>query len=218
MAHCHAIAAQLQELRRARDLGREQPRKLHDFIGGHYAAEIEQAVKAERLADRIRDLEGKCIGERFRAEDDAVLALEQRPEGAADGFVLGSGELDPGILQRDEELPRAQRKASVADSHRFLQPILRCCVPEPFGADVIAGEKLGTPRRGVDDVAVPLNEQNVCGVDVLNECFQNERRICLARFQRGDHTDVDSRDVVWAVGQEQRAGEADSRGGAPQCA
>ena len=216
LAHRHAIAAKLKELRRARDLGCEQPRQLHDFIGRHYAAEVEQSVKAEGFADRIRDLEGKCIRERFRAEDDAVLALEQRPEDAADRFVLGSGKLDPGILQRDEELPRAQRKASVADAHRVVQRLLLAGVPEPFGADVITGEKLGAPRRGIDDITVPLDEQNMCGVDMLDERFQNERRIRLARFQRCDHADVDARRVVRAVGQEQRAGEADSRYGTSQ--
>src|SRR5436309_873385 len=34
-------------------------------------------------------------------------------------------------------------------------------MPEPFGTDVIAGEKFGAPRRRVDDVAVPNSTTDV---------------------------------------------------------
>src|ERR1700674_3289061 len=78
LAHRHAVAAQLQQLRRARDRRGEGSDQLAELIGRDDSAEIEQAVKAEGLADRIRSLERKSVGGRFGRESYAVLALAQR--------------------------------------------------------------------------------------------------------------------------------------------
>src|SRR5215470_7367036 len=102
LAERDAIAAQLKQLRRARDGRREQPRHLGEFLRRYDATEVVQAVKAERPADRVRCLEGELIGERFRAEDDAAFLLEQGTERAADGLVLRAGQLDAIVLQGSE--------------------------------------------------------------------------------------------------------------------
>ena len=84
-----------------------------DLVRRHDAAEIEQAVEAERPADRIGGLEREAVGERLGREADAVFALEQRPERAADRRVLGVDR----ARSADPAAPRAAG-ASAAKSRR----------------------------------------------------------------------------------------------------
>src|SRR5262249_44808885 len=122
----NAVAAELHELRRARNSRREQPRDFGELLRRYDATEVVQAMEPERLADRVRSLESELVGKRFGRESDAVLFLEQRTEAAADGLVLRPGKLHAVVLQRREELARAQREAAVADA----MPVV---VPEPLG-------------------------------------------------------------------------------------
>src|ERR1700687_5501403 len=101
---------------------------------GTHLAKIEQSVKAEGLADRIRGLERKGVGRRFGRESYAVLAFEQRPKRAADRHVLGFCEDDARILKRKEQFARAKRESTVANAH----PVV---IPEPLRADVVAAEE-----------------------------------------------------------------------------
>src|SRR5208283_5742808 len=96
------VAAELQELGGARDRGCEQRRERDQFVLRQHAAEVVQAVKAERLADRIRGLEGELVGELLGTENDAVFLFQQGPKNATDRFVLGPGEHDARILQGGE--------------------------------------------------------------------------------------------------------------------
>ena len=202
-----AVPRELRELRRARDRVGESRRERRDLGWRNRAAKIEQPVEAERLADRIRRLERKTVGERFVGEADAVLLLEQRTKCAADRHVLDVDQANSRILQRFEELARAQRKSAVAHA----APRFR---PEPLGADVIAIEKRGVPRRRIDDIAVPLDEQHVRGRDVRKQRLQHELRVGVARGDVGDRDDVDAvgcRDARGQrVGQQHRAREADA--------
>ena len=167
LTHRHVVAAQLQELRRARDRGREGRDELGELIGWNHSAEIEQSVKAEGLADRIRGLECEGVGRRFGRESYAVLAFEQRPKRAADRLVLGFGENDARILKRKQQLARAKRESTVANAHSIV-------MPEPLRADVVAAEEFFAPGDGIDHIAVPLDQQNMRGIDPRRKRFQHE--------------------------------------------
>ena len=65
LAERDAIAQRASDLQRARDRVGECGRQRRELVRRHDAAEIEQAVEAERLADRIRRLERKPVGERL---------------------------------------------------------------------------------------------------------------------------------------------------------
>ena len=167
LTHRHAVAAQLQELRRARDRGREGRDELCELIGWNDSAEIEQSVKPEGLADRIRGLERKGVGRRFGRESYAVLAFEQRPIRAADRLVLGLCENDARILKRKQQFARAKRESTVANAHSVV-------MPEPLRADVVATEELFAPGGGIDHVAIPLDQQNMRGIDPRRKRLQHE--------------------------------------------
>src|SRR6266536_3328537 len=65
LAERYAVAAELQQLRRARDPRRKPTRQLRDFLLRNDAAKVIQTMKAERLANRVRGLERECVGECF---------------------------------------------------------------------------------------------------------------------------------------------------------
>ncbi|TMH55590.1 MAG: hypothetical protein E6H53_16680 [Betaproteobacteria bacterium] len=157
-------------------------------------------MKAEGLAQWIRGLEGECVGERFRTEHDAVFMLEQGTESTADGLVLGACQPNARVLQRFEELARAQREAAVAHA-------LRGVVPGPFRADVITAQERVAPGIGIDDVTVPLDEQDMLGIDVADELFQDEFGVRLPRCKRRDEPQLDTRRLSLTVGQEERSPE-----------
>ena len=121
LTHRDAVAQKLEELRRARNRGGKAGASAAISAGRHRAAEIEQAMKPERRADRIRRLERKTVGERLVGEANSVLALEHGRKRAADGRVLGFDERDARILQRAQQLARAQRKAAVADAQAIAR-------------------------------------------------------------------------------------------------
>src|SRR6516162_9929954 len=168
-------------------------------------------MKAKRLADRVRDLEGKVVGELFRGEDDAVLPLEQRPELSADRLVLCSVDLYARILQRVEQLARTQREASIAHTVGIV-------MPEPLGTDVITSEKLVFPCLRVDHVAVPLDQQHVRRLDVSEQRLQYEFGIFGTGCERRDGAYFHLRRYERAIAQHEHARKADARGGQPQCA
>src|SRR6185437_4415801 len=207
LRECYAVADQLRELRRCRDRVRECGRERGEIVRRDDAAEVVETVKAERQSDRIGGLEREAIGERLAREADAVLVLEQRTERPADRDVLcvrsrierlrariarRRGQRNARILQRLEELARAQREAAVADAPRVV-------VPVPFRADVVGVEEGVVPRIGVDDISIPLHEEHARGLDVPDERFQDEARVVVARCERIDRDDVDARWYVDAV-------------------
>ena len=102
-----AVAQQLPELNRARDRIGKGRRQRGQLLLRHDAAEVVEAMEAERQALRIRRFEREAIGERLGRVADAVLALEQRAGGAPDRDVLGFVKLDAGVLQRLEQLAGA---------------------------------------------------------------------------------------------------------------
>ena len=185
LAERDAVAEQLGELRRARDGVGESGHERGQSVRLHRAAEVEQAVEAERLAHRIGGLERKAIRECGIAKADAVLTLEQIAKRSADGDILGLVELDARVLQRIEQAPRAQREAAVA----HVVPVR---VPEPPCTEVIAVEECIHPRRGVDDVTVPLHEQHVGRGDVGRELLQHEPRVVVAGVEAPDRHQLDA--------------------------
>ncbi len=202
-----AVPRELRELQRSRDRVGESRCECRDLGWRNRAAKIEQPVEAERLADRIRCLERKPVGERLVGEADAVLLLEQRTKGAADRLVLDVDEANSRILQCLEELARAQRESAVAHAAPRRGP-------EPLGTDVIAIEKCGVPRRRIDDVAIPLDEHHVRGRDVRKQRLQHELRVGIARVNVGDRDDIDALGCRntrrQRVGQQHRARKADA--------
>ena len=139
LAERDAVLQQRERLRRACDGIGKRRRQRSQLGSGHDPAEIEQSMKAERPADRVRGFEREPVGERLVAEDDAVLALEQCPVRAADRRVLRVHELDARIGERVEQALRAQREAAVAHPH--------VVVPGPLRAEIVAAEERGVPGR-----------------------------------------------------------------------
>ena len=68
-------------------------------------------------------------------------------------------------------------------------------------------EKRTFPGVRVDDEAVPLHQQHEFGLDVVNEFFDDEVRIIVARGQRRDAEDVDAGELRRDIGDEQRPRE-----------
>ena len=164
-------------------------------------------MEAGRHAGGVGGLECETVGDRLARVPDAEFALEQRPVRAADRDVLRFRELDPWILQRGEELSRTERKPAVADAHRIVEPV-------PLRADVIAIEEGRIERVGIDDVAIPLDQQHVCRLHVVQQRFQHELRIRIARGDRRDASHVHAGRHVDTrrnrIGHEQRAREANA--------
>src|SRR6185312_344550 len=109
----YAVAKELAELNGARDRVGKLRCERGQLGGRHDAAEIVETVKAERHAGRVRRFEREAIRERLARVTDAVVALEQRAERAADRDVFGLGELDSFVPQRFEQFSRSQRKSAV---------------------------------------------------------------------------------------------------------
>ena len=133
-------------------------RKLLDALQDPHV----ELVDAEdvTIGRAFRPLLERDYGIRFASEEIADrFAFEQRSAGAPDRDVFGFVKLDARVLQRLEQLPRAQREPAVAHPHRVVEPV-------PLGADVIAVEERRVEGARVDDVAVPLNQQHVRRVDV----------------------------------------------------
>ena len=199
-----AIAQQLAQLGRCGDRVRELRHQRSEIIGRHDAAEVVQPVEAEGQSRRVGGFEGEAVGEFLAREANSMFALEQRSEAAADRHVLGVDQCDARILQRFEQLSRSQREAAVAHAHAVV-------VPEPLGADVIDRQERVVEGGGIDDVTVPLHEQDMEGRDVTEQRLQHEVRIVVARGEPVDRDNVDSRRNGDArrngVGQEQRPSE-----------
>src|SRR6185437_7362964 len=86
----YAVAKELAELNGARDRVGKLRCERGQLGRRHDAAEIVETVKAERHAGRVRRFEGEAIRERLARITDAVVALEQRAERAADRDVFSS--------------------------------------------------------------------------------------------------------------------------------
>ena len=108
-------------------------------------------METERLADRVGGFERELVDERFRRKTDAVLALQQWPECATNRRVFAPCQHNARILQRLQQLMRAQREAAVADAQTHRRP-------KPLGADVVAIKIRFAPRRRIHYVAVPLHQ------------------------------------------------------------
>ena len=151
-----------------------------DLVGRHGAAEVVQAVEAERLADRIRGLEREAVGQLLRCRRRMPYSRSSSGRCVRQiVVVLGLDELDARVLQRVEQAARAQREAAVAHAHAVV-------VPEPLRAQVVAVEKRRVPGLRVDDVAVPLDQQHVRRVDDAPELLQHELRVRVARGEALD--------------------------------
>ena len=68
LPHRYTVAQQLQELRRASDRVVETAREPCELVPWHDAAEVEEAMKAERPANRVRGFKCEAIGESLVGE------------------------------------------------------------------------------------------------------------------------------------------------------
>ena len=159
-------------------------------------------MKTERRAVRIGGLEREAIGDGRRREADAVALFQQRPIAAADDFVFGFELFDGRILQGFEQPARTQRKTAVAD----VQAVL---MRPPARADVVVIAKRFEPRRRVHHVAVPLDQQQMRGMHVLQQFAHHEARIGGARSQRRDRDGTAATVGYETVGNEDRVFEFD---------
>ena len=101
---------------------------MHDqrrqLVFGNDAAEVVQAVKSERQADRIRGLECELVGLALGGEADRMLALEQgrnvRPivtSSASVSTIRGSRSASSSRRERSEKPPLPTRWPSGAQNH-----------------------------------------------------------------------------------------------------
>src|SRR6185369_3994930 len=94
-------------------------------------------------------------------------------------------------------------KAAIADAPAFRRP-------EPLGADVVAVEEVAAPRRRVQRVAIPLHQQDMRRIDMIEQRRQYEARIIVARCERSDRPDLDARLVDSAIGNKKRSCKPDA--------
>ena len=140
LAERDTVAQQLRRAAASADRVGESAAQRGELGRRHDAAEVEQAVEAERLADGIRGLEREAVGERLAGEADAVIALEQRPErrgrssssSASTSSMRGSCSASSSWRERSEKPP--------------LPTLMAVVVPEPLRADVVDFGERGVPR------------------------------------------------------------------------
>jgi hypothetical protein len=141
-------------------------------------------VEAERLADRVGDLEREAVRDLDGCEADAMRRFQPLATVHADRLVLVAGEHDLRRRERVEKPARAQREPAVADA-----PVL--VAPWPRRAAVVDAEERVAPGLGIHDVAVPLDDERVRRLDVRAETLQHQSRIVVARRERLDAPELD---------------------------
>ena len=152
---------QLGVFRRRDDVAGQPVHDRRHLVVGDVAPHVVEAVETEGGRIGMRAFVGEALGHRARGEADAVARLQHRPQGAADimvlGLIAGVGQIGPG--RQFHQPPRAKGETAVAH-------LVSVAVPVPGSADIVVLQERLRPAPGIDDVAVPLDQQNERGGQV----------------------------------------------------
>lgn len=170
----------------------ETPESLNPDYAGHEPG----AMIAETVRNVACTLDRKPVGQRARGETHPP-ALQQCPVDPSDRNVFRMVEMECRIAARGHKAAASQGKAAIAN-------IMSISELRPAGADIVIIEKIRTPTRCIYHMAVPLDDQTMGCVDMIDHLGQEEIGIGSGRRDRWDRNYRDGRMIGMdrAVGKE----------------